>query len=202
MSRHTSSRGSRASEKTAVVTVSPPFSSTSHTKQPRYLPFVGDVQQPSWPMTTPPASGRADAQQCAVPSERGIPDGVPAVRGRLAFLHEARKSTIAFSWLIDSDSPNLSGAEWLGLARSGAGRHGGRPCRRPPSLRELAASRAPLHQERPDDYRASFSIFVPSGCAGTCVATIAITFPASTLQTSHGALAHVRYHSFARQSQK
>ena len=47
-----------------------------------------------------------------------------------------------------------------------------------------------------------FSIFVPSGCAGTCMATIAITFPASTLQTSHGVLAHVRYQCLARQSQK
>ena len=95
VSRLLSSRGSHASEKTAVVTVSPPFSSTSHTKQPRYLPFGRDVQSPSWPMTTPPGSGR----QCAFPFERGIPDGFPAVRGRLAFLHEARKSTIAFSWL-------------------------------------------------------------------------------------------------------
>ena len=120
----------------------------------------------------------------------------PRISPRGAEVHDC------FLVVVDSDSPNLSGAEWLGLARSGAGRHGGRPCRRPPSLRELAASRAPLHQERPDDYRASFSIFVPSGCAGTCVATSASTFPASTLQTSHGALAHVRYHSFARQSQK
>ena len=97
------------------------LSSTSQTRQSPYLPLLVGLQPLSWPTF---------ASKARHGSPRSLPCGKRVNElwwYRSVSLAEKTVITVANEVAAENESTNLSSADWLGLARSGAGWLGDRP---------------------------------------------------------------------------